>query len=191
MCSLYDPPGLMSDLELVRELASLCDVSVRVLSRGADVYRELIRRGIPFNIKHTLMADLLPRIAEGRLATEAVAAFVSMPKLFRTIARLTADVQKQLAEGAEVLVVLSIGEPPVPMPARDTVGLNYVFAGDRIATVAEQERALDAIQRRRAGGARLIRRMEVMMRERKIETLTARQAVEMAVSLGWGRLRKP
>ena len=85
-----------------------------------------------------------------------------------------------------------MGGDVVQVSARDTYPsfVAQVFVAGRIATIDEQRQYLDAKRKREeAREARRVeraaRRFEREVAERKIDHLTAAQAVELLLSMGW------
>lgn len=136
----------MSVEELRDELARALTITADALMYLAGVWRELESRGEDLSDLATGIGAYLPLIASGKLAAQAVVAFIGRKTVLRMIATLPTEKQLALASGEHVAVVteknglLTTKEMPVlAMPV--SLALR-VFEDGRIRSPEDQARFL-------------------------------------------------
>lgn len=152
--SLLDGSGPLTEVstpDLRAALARGLELTAETLTRLAMIWGELERRGEDLSDLRRGMGRLLPLIASGRLAAEAVVAFAGRPAVLRALDGLPLTEQRHLAAGEPLDVVdptnpQEINRVPVALLPAPTVAL-VIFEG-HVRSVQEQRIALR--QRRRA-----------------------------------------
>ncbi|OUI92549.1 hypothetical protein HK19_01075 [Acetobacter persici] len=94
----------LSSQEILQELARAVTVTARGVARLAECWVELERRGHDMSSLKIGLAPYLREVASGRLASEAVVTFAGQKMLMRWLMQQPLDVQKQLADGAPVVL---------------------------------------------------------------------------------------
>ena len=92
----------ISTAELLAELARGLTLIAANLTRLGLVWAELERRGADLSALRTGLARLLPLIAAGHLAAEAVVTFAGRPAVLRALEGVPLDLQRRLAAGESV-----------------------------------------------------------------------------------------
>lgn len=138
--------------DLKRELANAIGITARTLSRLAEIWSELERRGEDLSHLRGGLMSYLPLIAEGRLDPELVVRCAGQAMLLKAASNLTLAEQRTLIEkGAPVIDIgdgENIAEKRVPVESLSAHHVRQVFAGDRLRTPAEQVRLLGGPERR-------------------------------------------
>lgn len=140
-----------STADLRSELARGLTLQAQVLSRLGAIWVELERRGEDLSDLRSGLARMLPLIAAGALAAEAVVAFASRPAVLRAIEGLPLDRQRSLAAGEQVEVVMPDAPTQterMPLASLPAASLRVVFAdGEMLPPNAQRLRLR---QRRRS-----------------------------------------
>lgn len=154
MTQLATQPDALSaatDAHLLAELASGLKQTADGLRRLAVVFAELERRGHDLGEFRAGVGRVLPLIASGRLAAEAVVAFAGRPAVWRTLLQLPLAEQQALAAGREVEII-DPSDPDrtvrVPLSRVPAAALAVVVGEGRIRSAAEQRESLRPRQAR-------------------------------------------
>lgn len=135
-----DPVG-WDTARLRQELANGLTLTAVVLTRLGRIWAELERRGEDLSDLRHGLARVLPLIASGLLAAEAVVAFAGRRAILRALEGLPLAEQRRLALGEPVEVALSIGSQKterVPVASIPPQRLGCVFQDGQILSPAEQ-----------------------------------------------------
>lgn len=156
--SAIAPPTLtqMPTEQLRAELARGLTLTAETLMRLGQVWAELERRGEDLSDLRHGLARTLPLIASGRLAAEAVVAFVGRPAVLRSLDGLALSIQRELAQGRAVQVI-DPGDPKavqeISLDRLPHAALRLVFAESEIRTPEAQRLALRPRKTRRTDGS--------------------------------------
>lgn len=133
----------VSTQELREELSRGLTLTASVLTRLGAVWAELERRGEDLSALRIGIARMLPLIASGRLAAEAVVAFAGRPLVLRAIEGVPLDMQRRLADGEPVPVYLPDEKEPksLPLSRIPSLAITRVIADGIVRTPAEQRLA--------------------------------------------------
>jgi hypothetical protein len=136
----------LSVADLRRELAGGLTRSADALLHVATVWRELERRGEDLTEFKAGLGRTIPLIAAGRLAAEAVVAFIGRPSVLDAIEGLPLARQRELAAGAKVRVLAPADATAdeAPLAALTPQTIRLVFADGVERTPGEQRAALAA-----------------------------------------------
>jgi hypothetical protein len=135
-----------STADLKTELAKGLTLTVQTLARLAIIWAELESRGEDLSDLRRGIAAMLPLIAAGTLAPEAVVGFGSRPSLLRALVGLPLEKQRAIAAGEPVPLVTDAGDgeyavTPLPASALTAAQVRQVFAVGEIRD-ADQQRAM-------------------------------------------------
>lgn len=148
------PPADLAAMDvpdLKKALATELQLSAASLLRAAGILAELERRGEDMSQFKAGIGRTISMIASGRLAAEAVVAFVGRPGVLQLMDGLPLDRQRELAAGAEVEVY----DPDQKATVRGTVSalphaaVRRVFADGRELDPAAQRLAMTARAKRK------------------------------------------
>lgn len=203
----------MTTESLLRELHGLVGLTVRVLLRAAEVYGQLLSRGVVVSLESAIFREVVPRIYAGTLSPQAAVTFLDQPALLKRVANLPLDVQRHLADGGCLTVVPAVGQAPTEMTLRElhASGLTQVVLhAGRVLTVEQQRQQLAARARygkstgvfatkttatAAAGPAseedaeELAKFLDAAMREGSVSRPTPRWLAELVVRAGWSKVR--
>lgn len=134
----------MTTEELKAELARGLTMTAAILSKLARIWDELERRGEDLSELRYGVARLLPLIASGRLASEAVVAFAGRPLILRCLEGVPLDEQRKLADGMPIPVYLPGSDEPqsLPLVRIPSVAVTRVICDGSVRTPAEQRLAM-------------------------------------------------
>jgi hypothetical protein len=145
---LLDGAGKLSDVptaDLRAALARGLELTAETLTRLALIWGELERRGEDLRELRKGMARLLPLIAAGRLAAEAVVAFAGRPVILRALDGLPLAEQRHLAAGELVDVVDPTNPQEInrlPLTTLPALAISQVIFEGRIRSIQEQRMVL-------------------------------------------------
>lgn len=139
----------LSVQELRKELANGLTMTAAGLAYMAAVWGELERRGEDMGELRVGMGRLLPLIASGRLAAEAVVAFAGRPIILRYLEGMDIKLQRRLADGEMIPVYLQGEKEPQAMPLVriPPKAIPHVIRDGVICTPAEQRLAMSPKKR--------------------------------------------
>lgn len=153
-----EAPRLLAEMptpELRAELARGLTLTAATLTRLGLIWAELERRGEDLSELRQGLARLLPLIAAGRLAAEAVVSFAARPAILRALEGVPLEHQRRLAAGEPIEVVVP-DEPRrterVSVQTIPAARLRTIFADGEVLPPAEQRLRLAASRRRKAPG---------------------------------------
>lgn len=184
--------------DMVAELGGLFSLNAAVISRAAALYRELKARGVTIQVRSAVFRTLVPKVADGVLAAEAVAAFADEPKTLNVVGRLDVAEQVRLAGGGTVEVLAAVNGTPTAMTVREVVAGNFpaIVAG-RVLTVEQQRVQLQAREKAAARPAAkavaanesqvqaLARILAEQMERHGLTRLSPQAAAELVAASGW------
>lgn len=135
---------LLTTADLKRELVRGLSLSAESLNHVAAVWHELEQRGECLAEFRSGIGRSIPLIASGRLAAEAVVAFIDRPATLTALEGLPLDRQRELAGGGSVLVLAPGNPTPVltTLAAMPAAAVRLVFAGGIERTPDEQRAAV-------------------------------------------------
>jgi hypothetical protein len=146
--------ALLSDEELLGELASSLEITSRHLVRLAAVWVELERRGVDLSKLRSGLREWLPMIASGKLAAEVIVQYAGQGTLIRALAELPLQRQRDIARGEEIVVVTfargaGLASEKVPAHRLSPLDVSLVFDKGHIRSADEQVPLLQDRARRR------------------------------------------
>ena len=133
----------MSVPDLRAELSKGLTMTARGLSHMAAVWEELESRGEDLSDLRCGMGLLLPVIASGRLAAEAVVAFAGRPLILKHLEGMPLDQQRRYADGEPIPVYLEGSREPeaLPLVRIPPHVVAKIIKNGRVLTPAEQRLA--------------------------------------------------
>jgi hypothetical protein len=138
-----DLKALTTD-DLRRELVRGLNLSAEALNHVAAVWHELEARGECLAEFRSGIGRNIPLIAAGRLAAEAVVAFIDRPATLKALEGLPLDRQRELAAGGSVHVLAPGSSQPVTttLAAMPAAAVRLVFCGGIERSPDEQRAAV-------------------------------------------------
>lgn len=134
----------MSTEQLKSELSNGLTMTAKVLTRLGLVWMELDRRGVDLSDLRTGISRMLPLIASGLLAAEAVVSFAGKSVILKRLIGIPLAEQRRLASGGEVEVYIRGNIEPklLPLNKLPSQVVRQVFVDGEIRTALQQKMAI-------------------------------------------------